>query len=57
MTVGWIVMIPIAHLTGWVDSKVFISDLSLIALVLAAGAMWQGSRTEVKQDEAGEQNR
>jgi hypothetical protein len=25
--------------------------------VLAAGAMWQGSRTEVKQDEAGEQNR
>jgi hypothetical protein len=57
MTVGWIVMIPIAHLTGWVNSKVFISDLSLIALVLAAGAMWQGSRTEVKQDEADEQNR
>lgn len=52
MTVWWIVLIPLSHFTGWVESNTFISDLSMVALVLGSVSSWQASRVEVKQDDA-----
>ena len=39
-----------AAIFGWVYSVVFVSHVSMAALVLAEISSWQGSRTEVKQD-------
>lgn len=49
----WTVMMPISLATGWADSKRFISELSLYALVLAHFAGLGSSRVEKKQDEEG----
>ena len=35
---------------GWVESVVFVSHMSMLALVLAEIAAWQGARTEAKED-------
>jgi len=45
-TLFWIVMIPISVLTGWVSSTVYVSALSLWALVASHWAAWQASRIE-----------
>jgi hypothetical protein len=47
----WLVMIPISIATGWVSSVVYVSALSLWALVSGHWAAWQAARVEVKQDE------
>ena len=41
---------------NWVESVVFVSHVSMIALVLAEISSWQAARTEQKQDEQLEQN-
>jgi hypothetical protein len=51
LTIFWIAMIPLALATGWVKSVVFVSALSLWALVAGHWAAWQASRVEVNQDE------
>ncbi|MEA2372263.1 MAG: hypothetical protein QOH12_2657 [Solirubrobacteraceae bacterium] len=51
LTIFWIVMIPLSLATGWVKSVVFVSALSLWALVAGHWAAWQASRVEVNQDE------
>ncbi|GAA2514961.1 hypothetical protein [Pilimelia columellifera] len=51
LTVFWIVMIPISYLTGWLNSVVFVSALSLWALVSGHWSAWQAARVEVKQDD------
>jgi len=35
---------------GWLSSVVFVSHVSMAALVLAEISSWQGARTEQKQD-------
>ncbi|HET6848505.1 MAG TPA: hypothetical protein VFH74_06585 [Gaiellales bacterium] len=49
LTVFWIVMIPISVATGWVKSVVYVSALSLWALVSGHWAAWQAARVEVQQ--------
>lgn len=38
MTILWIVMIPVSFLMGWLNSVVYVSALSLWALVRVAGS-------------------
>lgn len=40
-----------ATYTGLVESVVFVSHVSMLALVLAVLAAWQGARGEQKQDQ------
>ena len=40
----------------WVESVVFVSHVSMVALVLAEISAWQAARTESKQDEQIEEN-
>jgi hypothetical protein len=48
-TVVWIVMIPISYAMGWLSSVVYVSALSLWALVSGHWAAWQAARVEVAQ--------
>lgn len=50
-TIFWIVLIPIAYFTGWLESVTFVSALSLWALVASHWAAWQASRVEEKEDD------
>lgn len=50
-TIFWISMIPIAMIMGWFKSVVFVSALSLWALVSGHWSAWQAARVEVKQEE------
>jgi len=52
LTVFWIVMIPVSVATGWVRSVVYVSALSLWALVSGHWAAWQAARVEVEQQRA-----
>lgn len=49
MTVFWIVMIPVSLVTHWVTSVVYVSALSLWALVSGHWSAWQAARVEVNQ--------
>jgi hypothetical protein len=51
LTIFWIVMIPIAIATGWINSVAYVASLSLWALVSGHWSAWQAARVEVKQDE------
>lgn len=44
----WVLAVP----TGWIHSVVFVSHMSMLALVYTAVSAWQSGRTEVKQDES-----
>jgi hypothetical protein len=52
LTVFWISMIPLSMAMGWLKSVVYVSALSLWALVSGHLSTWQAARVEVKQDEA-----
>lgn len=47
----WIAMIPVSIVTGWVSSVVYVSALSLWALVSGHWSAWQAARVEVRQEE------
>jgi hypothetical protein len=49
-TIFWIAMIPIAFVMGWLKSVVFVSALSLWALVSGHWSAWQAARVEVEQE-------
>lgn len=49
LTIFWIVMIPVSLATGWVSSVVYVSALSLWALVSGHWSAWQAARVEVAQ--------
>jgi hypothetical protein len=51
LTILWIVMIPISLVTHWVNSVVYVSALSLWALVSGHWSAWQAARVEVKQQQ------
>jgi hypothetical protein len=48
-TVFWVAMIPLSLATGWVKSVVYVSALSLWALVSGHWSAWQAARVEVNQ--------
>lgn len=52
-----IVLWPIAHVTGWIRSVIFVNELSLLAIVLACVVWVVASHLDVKresEDVAGE---
>jgi len=51
LAVFWIVMIPISMTMGWLNSVVYVSALSLWALVSGHWSAWQAARVEVNQQQ------
>jgi hypothetical protein len=51
LAIFWVVMIPISLATGWVKSVVYVSALSLWALVSGHWSAWQAARVEVTQEQ------
>lgn len=50
LTMFWVAMIPISLVMGWLNSVVYVSALSLWALVSGHWSAWQAARVEVAQD-------
>jgi hypothetical protein len=50
LTVFWIAMIPVSFVMHWLSSVVYVSALSLWALVAGHWSSWQAARVEVEQD-------
>lgn len=48
----WIVMTPIAIVTGWSQSVTFVTVLSTWALVMSSLGAWQSARIEVNAADA-----
>jgi hypothetical protein len=51
LAIFWVAMIPLSIATGWVKSVVYVSALSLWALVSGHWSTWQAARVEVTQQE------
>ncbi|MFC6359417.1 hypothetical protein [Luteococcus peritonei] len=51
LTVFWVPMIPISYWMHWLDSVIYVSALSLWALVSGHWSAWQAARVEVRQEE------
>ena len=51
LTIFWLVMIPVSYTMGWLNSVVYVSALSLWALVSGHWSAWQAARVEVAQDQ------
>lgn len=51
LAILWILMIPVSLMMGWLDSVVYVSALSLWALVSGHWSAWQAARVEVAQME------
>jgi hypothetical protein len=49
LTIFWIAMIPLSYEMGWLKSIVYVSALSLWALVAGHWSTWQATRVEVTQ--------
>jgi hypothetical protein len=49
LTMFWLAMIPISYTFGWLNSVVYVSALSLWALVAGHWSSWQAARVEVAQ--------
>ena len=49
LTIFWLAMIPVSYELGWLKSVVYVSALSLWALVSGHWSAWQASRVEVVQ--------
>jgi hypothetical protein len=54
LTLAWLAMIPISIVTGWIESIVFVSAVSIYANMTGHWSAWQASRVEVKQEEMDE---
>ena len=50
LTVAWFLVMPVALLTGWVESVVFISVISIYANFAGHFSSWQAARAEEKVD-------
>jgi hypothetical protein len=46
----WIPFTVLAYSLGWLESVVFVSLVSMVALWLGSFSSWQAARTEVKQE-------
>jgi len=49
LTIFWVAMIPVSYELGWLKSVVYVSALSLWALVAGHWSSWQAARVEVAQ--------
>jgi hypothetical protein len=49
-TVFWVFMVPISYFAGWLDSVIYVSALSLWALVSGHWSAWQAARVETRQE-------
>jgi len=49
LTIFWVAMIPVSLIAHWVSSVVYVSALSLWALVSGHWSAWQAARVEVNQ--------
>jgi hypothetical protein len=49
LTIFWLAMIPVSFELGWLKSVVYVSALSLWALVSGHWSAWQAARVEVAQ--------
>jgi hypothetical protein len=47
----WVAMIPVSYALGWLKSVVYVSALSLWALVSGHWSAWQAARVEVTQQQ------
>lgn len=50
LTIFWVAMIPVSLITHWVSSVIYVSALSLWALVSGHWSAWQAARVEVNQN-------
>lgn len=50
LTIFWIAMIPVSLVTGWVQQVVYVSALSLWALVSGHWSAWQAARIEAHEN-------
>ena len=50
LAVFWVAMIPVSYELGWLKSVVYVSALSLWALVSGHWSAWQAARVEVEQE-------
>jgi hypothetical protein len=50
LTIFWLTMIPVSYAMHWLSSVVYVSALSLWALVAGHWSSWQAARVEVAQD-------
>jgi hypothetical protein len=57
LTIFWLAMIPTSYALGWLNSVVYVSALSLWALVSGHWAAWQAARVEVAQQREFERER
>lgn len=48
LTALWLVMVPVALATGWIESLVFISACSIYANAAAHFSAWQAARAETE---------
>lgn len=51
LTIGWVAMIPVSIVTGWIHSVTYVAALSLWALVSGHWSAWQAARVEVHQQQ------
>ena len=51
LTLFWVAMIPVSYELGWLKSVVYVSALSLWALVAGHWSTWQAARVEVEQQQ------
>jgi hypothetical protein len=51
MTIVWIVLIPVSYVMGLLDSVIYVSALSLYAIVTGHMSTWQAARVEVRQEQ------
>jgi hypothetical protein len=49
LTMFWLAMIPVSFVMHWLSSVVYVSALSLWALVSGHWSAWQAARVEVAQ--------
>lgn len=50
-TLGWLPFTGLAYALGWLNSVVFVSLMSMIALFLGSFSAWQAARVETRQEE------
>jgi cobalamin biosynthesis protein CobD/CbiB len=50
LAIFWVAMIPISLVMHWVSSVIYVSALSLWALVSGHWSAWQAARVEVNQE-------
>ena len=49
-TAFWLPFTALAYFLGWLDSVLFVSLVSMLALFLGSFSSWQASRVEVLQE-------